>query len=41
MSRLLCALSYQDQIRMISLEYSEQSRGRRIPDGSCGSTWTR
>jgi hypothetical protein len=28
----LRSLSYQDQVRVISLEYSEQSRGRRIPD---------
>ena len=28
----LRTLSQQDQVRVISLEYSEQSRGRRIPD---------
>ena len=28
----LRTLSVQDQTRVISLEYSEQSRGRRIPD---------
>lgn len=28
----LRTLSHQDQVRVISLEYSEQSRGRRIPD---------
>ncbi|QSX73528.1 DUF3011 domain-containing protein [Lysobacter arenosi] len=28
----LRSLSYQDQIRVISMEYEEQSRGRRIPD---------
>ncbi|HEY5971446.1 MAG TPA: DUF3011 domain-containing protein [Pseudoxanthomonas sp.] len=28
----LRTLSYNDQVRVISLEYSEQSRGRRIPD---------
>jgi hypothetical protein len=28
----LRSLSYNDQVRVISLEYSEQSRGRRIPD---------
>ncbi len=28
----LRSLSYSDQVRVIGLEYSEQSRGRRIPD---------
>lgn len=28
----LRSLSYQDQVRVISMEYEEQSRGRRIPD---------
>lgn len=28
----LVSLSYEDQVRVISLEYSEQSSGRRIPD---------
>ena len=28
----LRTLSYNDQVRVISLEYSEQSNGRRIPD---------